>query len=323
MNVTTENAFHAFLSGHNQRSWNQLVSKLVPSIHPVDQIATQIWFCFWPLKLCLALKQSTDLGQTVRELELDGNYRLEAQLDLSVNFVYGSRYWSEVKKAILAHCETCVIRSGSGLEQHIRETASQLAAVHRLPDSLLLGITAIGFMTLQQIGLASFAARANTSVEDPMHTGLTPERVLGLRARETRPGLLGFLRTTDRKYTVTFKEGKPDCSFEAIRAQDISMASATDEREYKSKDARCVAGPVPAQCRSAACGYCWVGILTGRDKLCEISEFERKRLKHFGYISSDLDNETHPHIRLACQAKCYGDVTVVLPSWNGVLSGRD
>ena len=76
-------------------------------------------------------------------------------------------------------------------------------------------------------------------------------------------------------------------------------------------------GPIPAQCRSATCGTCWVGVLGGREKLSEIEPYETRRLREFGYIDV---TETRPIIRLACQARASGNVTIVIPPWHGFVS---
>jgi hypothetical protein len=56
--------------------------------------------------------------------------------------------------------------------------------------------------------------------------------------------------------------------------------------------------------------------------LSEISTFERERLEYFGYDFGRSQGETHPPIRLACQAKCFGDVSIAISPWNGVLNVR-
>jgi hypothetical protein len=42
---------------------------------------------------------------------------------------------------------------------------------------------------------------------------------------------------------------------------------------------------------------------------------EGERMKVFGYIDTA---EMRPIIRLACQARTFGAVSVVIPPWNGV-----
>ena len=61
-----------------------------------------------------------------------------------------------------------------------------------------------------------------------------------------------------------------------------------------------------------------MGVLGGADKLSPVNERdERKRMLVFGYVDT---TEERPIIRLACQAKAFGAVSVVIPPWNGFLS---
>ena len=59
-----------------------------------------------------------------------------------------------------------------------------------------------------------------------------------------------------------------------------------------------------------------VGILGGAQKLSELEPLEARRLKEFGYFQAE---ETRPIIRLACQARASGNVSCVIPSWNGQI----
>ena len=314
------NIFHSYLRKQDENVWGQMLAKIIPSVHPVDQTATRIWFSFWPLKLSQALQRAEDRLQTAKKLQLDGNYRLETQIDSSVKFLYGARYWPAVKKAVLLHAESSSNPERISLEGQIREITGSVAVHLETSESLLLGITAVAVMTLQQVGIAAFSIAADHQAVQPKD-GRSPDQVLKTRARESRGGVFSFLHAIDRKFSITFDESKVDCGFQAIRNQDLSMASASDKRDYKSGDQRRIAGPIPAQCRSGACGYCWIGILCGKEKLSEITPFEKKRLRYFGYASSENDGETHPPIRLACQSRCFGDLSIVIPPWNGVLDG--
>ena len=99
----------------------------------------------------------------------------------------------------------------------------------------------------------------------------------------------------------------------------------TDQADHPYANIRCAPGdgPLPTECRSAACGTCWVGILGGNDRLSPVNPLERRRIARFGYIDTD---EARPVIRLACKAKASGNVSVVVPPWNAVagryLEGR-
>lgn len=95
--------------------------------------------------------------------------------------------------------------------------------------------------------------------------------------------------------------------------QELTNAAANDKRDYFSRDPRCIPGegPIPVQCRSAACGTCWVGILGGAEKLSEVRRLEAQRIKEFGYINT---SNPKPIIRLACQAQAVGAVSIVIQS---------
>lgn len=321
MSVAMETGiFYSFLEGHDQRGWEQALEHLFPSIHPVDQMATRIWFSFWPLKLARELKNQ-DEQQVIGNLELDGNFRLEDQLDDAVSFLYGSRYWSTVKKVTLDYLESCTEPASRNLEEHIRKIAARIAEELDAELSLLLGISAVGLMSAQQIGEAAFTRWAS---RPPVTTGGTPspESILKKRSRSRQKGgLFSFLHTVDRRHTVTFQEGRRDATYPLIHGQDLSSGAANDPRDYRSLDHRRPAGPVPFQCRSGACGFCWVGVLAGHENLDPMSDFEKRRLQLFGYLPEKFD-EKNPPVRLSCQTKCRGDVTIVIPTWNGVLKTR-
>ena len=314
--VQKQNAFEAFLAQQDDKSWSEALDILLPLVHPVDQDATRIWFSFWPLRLHQIVQESDDLALTVQKLELRGGYRLEKQLDSSLDFLYGSRYWSEVHEVVCAHAEGSISGEGSLTEQ-IQAIAQKIASKLRVAVSLVMGITAGALMVLQQIGTGAFST---TSVNPPQRKS-SPERVLRARSRK-RGGLLGFLRTVDARYTITFNEQDKSACFQAIHGQDLSMAAGKDERDYRSIDPRRIGGPIPFQCRVANCGTCWIGVLGGKEKLSEISPFEKERLKYFGYDFGNSEQETHPPIRLACQAKCLGNVSIAIAPWNGILNVR-
>ena len=312
--------FRDFLNQHDEPAWDDVLADLEPSLHPVDREATRIWFGFWPLKLRRLLLESTDEAATAQEYLLDGRYRLEHQLDESVDFLYGSIYWDRVKEALLQRSESASGRDLESLGSEIRRLAGGVATRLKVEKALLLGISAVAFMAFQQVGAQAF--RNDSGSGTPRSKQPKPGKILKHRSRKTSQGLFGFLRTVNRKFTVRFDESRQDATFSCIEGQDLSSASAGDERDYQNRDHRCIAGPIPAECRVASCGYCWIGILSGRENIVEQNEHERRRLNYFGYLDSSARHETHPVIRLACQSKCYGDVTVVVPPWNGSLDGR-
>jgi len=314
------NVFHDFLSKHDESQWADVLERLWPSIHPVDQVATKIWFTFWPLKLARELRSSDDEVQIAKRLQLDGKYRLEQQVDSSIDYFVGSRFWGGVKQAVLEYAESTQGPESIDLEKHIRLIASRVAETKRVEESFVVGITAVGVMVLQQVGVAALASSLSQAFEIRIHQ--SAEQLLRQRRAKSGDGLRGLLGLGTKDYRVTYDESQSDGSFRALIGQDLSMASATDTRNYKGKDHRKIAGPVPAECRSGACGYCWIGVIGGKENLSAVTEFERKRLRHFGYLAPEGPTETHPHVRLACQSKCYGNISIVVPPWNGVLEGR-
>jgi len=147
----------------------------------------------------------------------------------------------------------------------------------------------------------------------------SPHQVLKARARDDSQGLMGFTRGLKKLWTVTFDENEPAATFTLVNGQEIATAAQTDKRDHKSRDARCTPGegPIPVECRAASCGTCWIGVIGGADKLSPVVDRdERERMRVFGYINS---NEPQPLIRLACQARASGAVSVVIPPWNGIF----
>jgi ferredoxin len=293
---------------------------LLPAIHEVDRNATSIWFAFFPLALARAFEQSDDPEKLAQVLLMQGRYRLADQIDSSHVFFYGHRYWPEVKRAVAAEAERVKEVPQTTLAEQIRKVAREVAAAQKKVDeSLLTGITAVAFMTLQQVGLEAFAAASGEVQIDGKSARQSPEKILQERAKDDSQGLLGnFLRTTDKRWTVVWNEHDPTARFKMIHHQEVASAAATDKRDWSQVDPRCTVdeGPIPVQCRSASCGTCWVGVLGGAEKLTEVSPRERKAMQLFGYIDTDAPK---PIIRLACQAQGEGAISVVIPSWNGVF----
>ena len=90
-------------------------------------------------------------------------------------------------------------------------------------------------------------------------------------------------------------------------------------RYWWSRDPRCIPneGPIPVECRAASCGTCWIGVLAGAEKLSPVvANDEGRRMEVFGYPGTEGEK---PLIRLACQAKAFGAVSIVIPPWNGVI----
>ncbi|HKV39545.1 MAG TPA: 2Fe-2S iron-sulfur cluster-binding protein, partial [Blastocatellia bacterium] len=109
-----------------------------------------------------------------------------------------------------------------------------------------------------------------------------------------------------------------DAKFKLVNGQELTTAAADDTRHFANRDPRLLGsvGPIPVQCRAAACGTCWVGVLGGAQKLSDVDRIEGARIKDFGYIDT---SDPKPLIRLACRAQAFGAVSIVIPPWNGVF----
>lgn len=306
-----------FLNEHDDEAWRGAVGDLLPAVHEVDRTATRIWFHFFPLGLLRAFRQAEDPAVLARELLMQGKWFLKDQVDSSHTFLYGHRFWPEVKRAIVRLAETADAGvRGKSLTELVRAAAGGAAGALKVEESLSVGITAVGLMTLQQVGLAEFRRTPGEVSIDRRHARKSPDEVLRERARDDGQGLFGFLRTTDKQWTVVWDENADDRRFRVVNQQELASGAANDKRPWHERDERCTVdeGPIPVQCRSASCGTCWVGVLGGAGKLSEVSERERKLMPLLGYIDTD---EPRPLIRLSCQARGTGAVSVVIPPWNG------
>lgn len=316
MKSNSETLFEAFLNQHDGDAWAAILKSLLPQIHEVDKNATQIWFYFYPVDLAQAFQKAEDPAALHQKLLIRGKYFLTDKIDSSHEFLYGHRYWPEVKKAVAEHASSAKAPASLDLASQIREVAKAVAGKVKADASLVFGITAVGFMTLQQVGFAAFQQKPGLIKLNANVIKRSPEEIIKERNKEDSQGFFGFLRTVDKVYNVTFNENDESCKFKAIHSQDLAMGSASDKRDYVSKDDRRIDGPIPVECRSAACGTCWVGVIAGGEKLAEVSSKEARRIKDFGYINTD---EKRPVIRLACMTPVYGGVTIVIPPWNGVF----
>src|SRR3954463_13321508 len=104
--MNTETSFENFLNQQNEESWSAALATLLRSIHEVDRNATQIWFAFYPLSLFQALSDSDDREKLAQQLLLQGDYDLKDQIDTSHRFLYGHRFWPQVKRAVAAHADS-------------------------------------------------------------------------------------------------------------------------------------------------------------------------------------------------------------------------
>jgi hypothetical protein len=209
---------------------------------------------------------------------LQGDYDLKNQIDKSHHFLYGHRFWPQVKRAVEQLAEST---DASGkLADQILTLAKRVAGEAKRDQSLLVGITAVGFMTLQQVGLDAFKAAPGTIAIDKKHAKKSPEQILRERSKDDGQGMLGFLKTVNKQWTVTWDENDNRAKYKLREGQDIAWGAAEDQsRDWRAIDPRRVEGPIPVECRAASCGTCWVGVLGGSEKLSDVRAREGKKIK--------------------------------------------
>lgn len=312
--------FQAYLDQHDQQAWHAALAALRPAIHEVDRTATEIWFHFYPLVIARALAPPADRDAVMRKLWLQGQPDIRARIDSSHTFLYGHRYWPHVVATLDDFVASGAAPASLELAEFIRDLATRVvakvaAAGGKVDVSLTLGITAVGVMTMQQVGPDSFGSAGRVCLDEKA-LRKTPEQVLAARTRQRSQGFVGFFKGGRRDQRVTFDEHDPEGWFRVLETQHITTAAAYDTRDYRQKDARCSEGPIPVQCRSASCGTCWVGVLGGREHLSPVEPRERQRLREFGYLDSD---DPQPIIRLTCMAQANGSVSIVIPPYNGIF----
>jgi ferredoxin len=325
--MNTKTAFETFLNQHDEEAWSATLATLSRSIHEVDRHAMQIWFAFYPLPLFQALEAAENRETLAKQLLMQGDYELKHQVDASHHFLYGHRFWPEVKKAVEQHAEEWHrLESVSGesaqtkvyatsLADQILSVANHAAVEVKKDASLLTGITAVAFMTVQQAGLEAFKAAPGVVTIDAKHMKQSPEQILRDRAKDDGQGMLGFLKTVNKQWTVTWDENDSRAKYKLREGTDLAWGAAEDQtRDWRAIDPRRIEGPIPVECRSASCGTCWVGVIGGAEKLSDVAVREGKKIKEFGYIDTA---EPKPLVRLACQAQAHGAVSIVIPPWNG------
>jgi len=327
-----QNAFLSFLYQLDDADWKKVVDELQWAIHPVDSRATRIWFAFFPVKLHRALADSPDPAETERRLLLKGRYSLADQVDSSAEFMYGPRYWPDVKRAVAEYVGQTLVcpppvqatdrLKSVPLADQIREVARKVAENVNAPEPLLVGVVAVAFGSLQQVGLDLFRRPAAPG-KYGKDWNKSAEKVVEERAKDDKQGLMGIFRSVNKMFTVNFCEQTPGCSFKVLNQQDVTMAGRSYKGDHTAQDSRAMPGegPIPVECRSASCGSCWVGVLSDTGKISPPNAREIDRWRYFGYEGFTGDKDSP--IRLACQLKASGNVTLVIPPWNGQIGKLD
>ena len=313
------NKFEDFINSFNEKAWLAALDDLLSEIHEVDRAATQIWFRFYPLALFRVLQTAENRDEIIQQFVMQGDFELKSQIDSSHKFLYGHRFWKETKAAIVKYVESFT-GENKNLADVIRQIAKDAAHAANVDESLTFGIAAVGLMTLAQTGFEDFKASEGNIYLDKNHIKLSPEKVLAMRAKDDSQGFLGFLKTIDKNWTVTYDENQTNAKFKLINDEEIASAAARDQSQnWSAQDARCLEGVIPVECRAAACGTCWIGILGGAEKLSSVEAREEKQMRVFGY---NQPHEAKPFLRLACQAKAHGAISIVIPPWSGVFGKK-
>jgi ferredoxin len=258
--------------------------------------------------------------EIVDGLALRGKWELKDQIDTSHRFLYGHRFWKAVKEAIGREASEFKSTERS-LAEEIRTVALAVSEKVKAERPLVSAITAVGLMTINQVGHAAFTATPGDVAKPSGRLTKSPDTIVAERAKDDSQGLFGFLKTVDKKFTVVYLDSASgDGQFQLIDDEEIASASARyQSKDWRYYDERCWEGVVPVECRSASCGTCWVGVIGGQEKLSDVAHRERRQMKVFGYNQPD---EAKPFLRLACQAKAHGNVTIVIPPWNGVFGKK-
>jgi ferredoxin len=311
-------AFIAKLESLTEAQWLEAVEALLPSIHEVDRNAVQIWFRFYPLDLVRYLESAEDVETAMKGINLEGDFGLLDKIDTSHKFLYGHRFWPHVKQAVQARATADA--EFSDLRSEISNIANVVAKDAKADAALTTAIAAVGLMTLVQAGYEDLKNAAGIAEKPSGIMAKFPNDIVAERAKDDSQGVFGFLKTVDKKFSVAFDAFASDGKFRIINEEEIASASQKDHtRDWQSLDSRCWDGPVPIECTSASCGTCWVGVVGGQEKLSEPSARERKQMKVFGYNQPE---EAKPFLRLACQAKATGNVSIVIPPWNAVFGKK-
>jgi len=308
----------SYLSKFSESDWLAAVDELLPCIHEVDRNAVQIWFRFYPLSLHRFAAEAKDRDELIRGLALQGDFELKDQIDTSHHFLYGHRYWATAKRKTVKEAEE--FKGEPTLLEIIKEIAMRIAKKHNVERSLTNSIAAISLATLNQVGLEAFLATPGEVAGPSKKMKKSPDAIVAERAKDDSQGMFGFLKTIDKKFSVAFSGCHTSGKFPIINEEEIATASQKDHsRDWKAEEPRCWEGPVPIECTAASCGTCWIGVLGGQEKLTEVGRRERRQMKVFGYNQPEVEK---PFLRLACQARAQGNVTIVIPPWNGVFGKK-
>lgn len=307
------------LSKFTEADWLAAVEGMQADVHPVDQDALRIWFRFYPLDLRKYIADAEDQAVAIQGLAIQGDFDLANHIVTSHNFLYGHRYWSAVKYKVEKFAAEYKTEDAPLLDI-IKEVGIAVAEKVKVDRSHVNAISAIGLATLAQVGLEAFVAADGDVGEPKGLMSKSPDAIVAERAKDDSQGIMGFLRSIDKKFSIEFTGCDFSGKFPVVNNQQVTHAAAQDKSQnWQEKDARCWEGPIPVECTAASCGTCWVGVIGGKEKLSEVTPRERRAMTVFGYNQPE---DEKPFLRLACQAYAHGNATMVIPPWNGVFGKK-
>ena len=217
----------SYLSKFTEAEWLTAVENLLTCIHEVDRNAVQIWFRFYPLSLKQFIDAAEDRDATLHGIVMQGDFELKGQIDTSHRFLYGHRHWKTVKAAIEAEAVVFTDQTHN-LTEEIKQIAMLVGEKLQVERQMVNALVAIGLMTLNQVGLDAFKS-APGEVEKP--SGImakSPNAVIAERAKDDSQGLLGFLKTINKKFSVNYIAAHGGGKFPVMNEQEITSASAND-----------------------------------------------------------------------------------------------
>ena len=149
----------------------------------------------------------------------------------------------------------------------------------------------------------------------------SPEAIVAERAKDDSQGMLGFLKTVNKKFSINLCRDTFQGKFPIMNEQEIASASANDRSQPWQEHRRTMLGrPRPGRVHGRFLRHLldWCPRRTGKD-LPRSPARERRAMKVFGYNQTE---DEKPFIRLACQAQAAGNVTIVIPPWNAVFGKK-
>ena len=191
-------AFIEKLESHTEADWLAALESLLPSIHEVDRNAVQIWFRFYPLDLVRFLESSDDVEQAIKGISLAGDFGVLDKIDSSHRFLYGHRFWPQVKLAVQARAESA--EPFSDLTSEISNIAKTVAKEAKSNESLTTAIAAVGLATLVQAGYDDLKAAPGVAQKPSGIMTKSPDAIVAERAKDDSQGVFGFLKTVNKEF---------------------------------------------------------------------------------------------------------------------------